>query len=822
MAFWNRKRLRPRYVERVTLERPQPWTSYLRSRRGIWQLVVLASLAAALLVIVQGPRPPLPYQKGVPVTHPILARVDFEYVDRDVTREVRELRALFQVPGKYDVDAKQVVALREKLTQLIDEAAKAPTLQQLPETSRTAWGLTPETFDLLKKAIGDQASNLASVQDAVTKATAALADPQNLPIVSEEDYRRAAVRISQIQDLRGKLPAGLPPGTVPVLEEPTATITALATAGTVAIPLRSVITQTQTDSIQARIERLIEPALRPIFGEKGAAALAGALAQQIGPTLVYSQVETENARADVRKTVEPVPILRKASTTLVEAGKEITDADLKILEQEQEARLAKLGWFRTLLAWIGAAVVLVVLLALLAAYTGRFQPRVARSFPRTLMLAVLCLLVVGASKAVAQAKGPMELYALLVVVAGMIVAVTYTELFAMALGAAIVVLVAIATRADLNWAVTAAVGSTVAILSLGEINNRSKLVKVGALAGLAFLLTQSALAFWHLDYGGTELQQILKTVLLPSFLYFGVGLAAGILMLAILPFIERLFGIVTNISLLELCNVNQPALKRLALEAPGTYTHSLLIGTLAEAAAEAIGANGLLARVGGYFHDIGKATKPQYFIENMEEGPGPHASLTPDKSRDIILAHVKDGMDIADRLALPHVIKQFIAEHHGNMMMEFFYREAARRAQGLAGPPPSEAEYRYAGPKPHSLETAIVMLADAAEGATRSLSEHSAEKLQATVHEMVMKRLLDGQLDRSGLTLNDLHKIEGTLTKTLLSVYHGRVSYPPQTDAGGTAGGGAAEGEPGAGGDPSSNAGSARTGGPQTPAAGPG
>jgi len=822
MTFWNRKRLRPRYIDRLTLESPPPWTSYLRSRRGIWQLVVLASLALGLLVIVQLPHPPLPYQKGVPVSHPILARVDFEYVDREVTRDVRELTALQGVPGKYDVDARQVAAMREKLSQFVGVIAKAESFQQIPQAAREAWGLTQDTFDLARKAIGDQASNLAGVQEAVAKATAALADPRALPIVREEDYQRAAARVSQIRDLRSKLPAGLPSDTVPVLDEPVATITALATDGEVAIPLRSVITLTQTDSIQARIERLIEPALTPIFGGKGVSALAAAMAPQVGPTLVYDQAKTENARADVRKAVEPVPILRKANTTLVDAGNKITDADLEVLEQEQEARLAQLGWFRTLLAWIGAAVVLLILLALLAAYTGRSQPRVARSFPRTLMLAVLCLLVVGASKAIAQAKGPMELYALLVTVAGMMVAVAYTETFAMALGAAMVVLVAIATRADLNWAITAAVGSTVAILALGEINNRSKLVKVGALAGLAFLLTQSALAFWQLDYGGTELKQILKTVLLPSFLYFGVGLAAGILMLAILPFIERLFGIVTNISLLELCNVNQPALKRLALEAPGTYTHSLLIGTLAEVAAGAIGANGLVARVGGYFHDIGKVTKPHYFIENLEEGPGPHASLPPAKSCDIIMAHVKDGMDIADRLALPHVIKQFIAEHHGTMLMEFFYRDAERRAQAGSGPPPVEAEYRYPGPKPHSLETAIVMLADAAEGATRSLTEHTADKLQATVHEMVMKRLLDGQLDRSGLTLNDLHKIEETLTKTLLSVYHGRVSYPPQAEAGGTAEGGEPSRQPGAGGDPAAKAGGARASGSQTPAAGPG
>jgi hypothetical protein len=785
MPLWNHRRLRPRHVERAA-EAETSWTAYLRSRHGLRQLAVLAALVAGMLLMVQAPHPPLPYQKGVPVTHPILARVDFDYVDREVTREVRELVSLVRVPDQYDPDPRQVTALKESMSQLVAEIAKAESLQQVPEALCTAWKLTAGMFDLVKKAIGPGASNLAAVQEAAAKAMTALADPRNLPIVSEEDYRRTTSRLERIRDLRSRLPASLPPETVPDLEEPI-TLTALVTDGQASIPLRSVIAVTQTDSIQARIEPFIEPALGPIFGAKGLTALAAAMAPRIGPTLIYDAPKTGNARVDVTKGVAQVRILRKANTTLVEAGKEITDADLKILEQEQEARLAQMGWFRTTLAWLGAAVMLVVLVLLLAAYTARFQPSAARSFPRTLMLALLCFMVVGASKAVAQARGQPELYTLLLAVAGMVVAVAYTETFALVFTATTIVLVAMATQANLDWVVTAAVGTSVAVLLLGDINNRSKLVKVGALAGLAFFLAQSSLAFWRPDYGGGEWGSILKVILWPSLLYFCVGLAAGIVMLAILPFIERVFGIVTNISLLELCNVNQPALKRLALEAPGSYTHSLLIGTLAEAAAEAIGANGLLARVGAYFHDIGKATKPHYFIENVQDLPGPHAALTPDKSRTIIMAHVKDGLEMAERLSLPHVIRQFIAEHHGTMLMEYFYRDAQRRAQESGTERPTEADYRYPGPKPHSLETAIVMLADAAEGATRSLTDHSAEKVEATVHEMVMRRLLDGQLDRSGLTLSELHKVEETLTKTLLSVYHGRLSYPPEAEAGGTA-----------------------------------
>jgi putative nucleotidyltransferase with HDIG domain len=448
---------------------------------------------------------------------------------------------------------------------------------------------------------------------------------------------------------------------------------------------------------------------------------------------------------------------------------------MKLLELEHQARRSALGWGNLLLAWLGAAVIVAVLVVLLALDTLRLQPDVSRSFPRSLMLALLVLVVVAGSKLVSQMRGPDELCALLLVVAAMVITIAYSQVFALALAWSMIFLVAIATRADVDWVMTVAVGTSVAVLAIGEINNRSVLLRVGGLSGLAFFVARASLAFWRLDYADTA---GVLAVLASAGLYFCVGLAAGVALLALLPYIERAFGIVTNISLLELCDVNQPALRRLALEAPGTYTHSLLIGSLAEAAAEAIGANGLLARVGAYFHDIGKAAKPHFFVENWQEGENFHADLSPDTSSQVIMNHVKDGLEMAHRVNLPPIIRQFIAEHHGTTPMKFFYREAVRLAAEAGQPAPAESEFRYGGPKPRSPETAIVMLADAVEGATRSLADRSAAKIGQTVHEIIMNRLLDGQLDRSGLTLTDLHTMEETLTKTLLSVYHGRVPYP--------------------------------------------
>jgi hypothetical protein len=665
------------------------------------------------------------------------------------------------------------VALKDSLVSLTTAAAKAAALEQVPEAAGKEWGITPEMFAALKAALGEKGENLPAVHETLTKAMNTLAEPTNLPIVSEEGYQRS-VRLRAVKELRDQLPAGLSPEVAPVLEEPQAVIIVLTPQGDLTVPIQDVLTAVQIEPIRARLARLLEPSLKPAFGEPGVAALVAAMAPRIGPTLIYDSIQTDNRREAAKEQVKPVSVQRKANTTLVDAGKKITDADLKLLEQEQAARLADLGWARRLLAWVGAIVVLGLLVTLLATSAIQLQPNVAKSFPRSLILAALCVLVLGAAKAVAQGRGPPEFYTFLLATAGMTVAVAYTRTFALALIWTLIFMVAIATQADLDWAITAAAGTSVAILSLDAINNRTKLLEVGALAGAAFFAARAGLALWRTDYTDGDM---FATILGPAMAYFAVGLLAGVVMLAILPFIERAFGIVTNISLLELCDVNQPALRRLALEAPGTYTHSLLIGTLAEAAAERIGARGLLARVGAYFHDIGKALKPRSFGENRPPGEAAR-DAPPITNHEIIINHVKDGLDMADRLGLPPVIKQFIAEHHGTCLTEYFYREAVRQAAQAKRDPPPESNYRYPGPKPRSRETAIVMLADAAEGLTRSLADRSPPKVGAAVHDIIMKRLLDGQLDASGLTLTDLHAVEETLTKTLLSVYHARTVYP--------------------------------------------
>ena len=259
-------------------------------------------------------------------------------------------------------------------------------------------------------------------------------------------------------------------------------------------------------------------------------------------------------------------------------------------------------------------------------------------------------------------------------------------------------------------------------------------------------------------------------------------MAAAFVLSGILPFIERIFRIATSLSLLEWRDPTRPLLQLLAREAPGTYNHSLVVGTLAEGACERIGANGLLAQVGALYHDIGKIQKPDYFVENQEGQVSRHDNLAPTMSLLIILGHVKDGVEMAKEYKLPRVLFQFIEEHHGTTVVRYFHHMAnekqPRIASGKHDREVPEAEFRYNGPKPRSRESAVLMLCDGVEGAIRAVHEPTPSRIESVLHQVVTNRLNDGQFDDCDITLKELRQVEDSLVKSLCAIYHGRVAYP--------------------------------------------
>jgi hypothetical protein len=258
---------------------------------------------------------------------------------------------------------------------------------------------------------------------------------------------------------------------------------------------------------------------------------------------------------------------------------------------------------------------------------------------------------------------------------------------------------------------------------------------------------------------------------------FGGGVLVAVLVSFLLPLLESAFNILTDVRLLELSNLDNRLLRRLAVEAPGSYNHSVIVGTLAEAAAEAIGANALFCRVAAYYHDVGKLLKPSYFIENQREGDNRHDRLSPHMSALVIASHVKEGYELAKRYGLPQEVLDIIPQHHGTRKINFFYQKALKAESGAPGDV-QESDFRYPGPKPQSKEAAIFMLSDSIEAAARTLEDPSPARFKGLIRKIVSDVVLDDQLDQSDLTFSDLEKAETAFLRTLSSIYHHRIDYP--------------------------------------------
>ncbi|MBI5359045.1 MAG: HDIG domain-containing protein [Planctomycetes bacterium] len=325
-------------------------------------------------------------------------------------------------------------------------------------------------------------------------------------------------------------------------------------------------------------------------------------------------------------------------------------------------------------------------------------------------------------------------------------------------------------------------GCILAVNGSVKIRNRLKLLNVGIVSGIMTFISIYAL---HLIFNGWEALDLRthdgRAIFSTAGWAFANGTITGFVATGLLPLLEGIFEISTDLRLLEVSDLNQPLLKKLSMEAPGTYHHSLTVANLAESAAEEIGANALLARTGAYYHDIGKLNRPEYFAENEFQKVGKHGRLSPSMSALIIKAHVKDGIELAEYFRLPKVIIKFIPEHHGTNMLEYFHKEAMTAAKDDAENQVSEDTFRYSGPKPSSKETAIVHLADSVEAGARALAEPNPANIAVLVKEIIMKKLSDGQLDECNLTLKDLAIVQSAFIRVLTGVYHSRVKSPPST-----------------------------------------
>jgi len=344
-------------------------------------------------------------------------------------------------------------------------------------------------------------------------------------------------------------------------------------------------------------------------------------------------------------------------------------------------------------------------------------------------------------------------------------------------------------RTAFVYLVTGLICGFVAVFVTLQVRRRSRLIRAGFFVGLATWLL--ALTFGHIyvlwDMFPTVDWQTLGS---QSIAAVGSGILTAMIVSGALPIIETVFGLTTDISWLEAADLNHPLLRRLTIEAPGTYHHSLVVANLAESAAEMIGANPTMCRVCAYFHDIGKLVKPEYFTENMRAGRNPHDDLAPTMSALIIIAHVKEGVDLALKHKLNQRIIDVIQEHHGTSLVGYFYKRALQQQEDARQggkimnireediPEVREESFRYGGPRPQSREAGIISLADAVESASRCLEKVTPNRLEQLIHDIIEKRIIDGQLDECDLTMREVNAIAENFAYTLTNMLHSRIAYP--------------------------------------------
>ncbi|MEW6572499.1 MAG: HDIG domain-containing metalloprotein [Bacillota bacterium] len=625
------------------------------------------------------------------------------------------------------------------------------------ELRREAASKVPKIYDIDPKVLE---SIKWDISDTIGTVIAVSNDPDK-----DEESKEAA--------LREALPFSLQDGTIKaLLQTPESKLRQLNRE------LVRIVEQLMADGVRQedleQARKTVSERINMLPLEPAEKALAQALNKHtLRPNKFYNAARTEMLQKEAADAVEPIEITIRTGEKIIGEGEVVT--------AEHIAKLHAVGLYRTsppFGALLGVALVVVLLVGTLFYYIYQ-QHRDVYLEPAYLYLIALVivsvLLVAKIILAINVRQGP-EIssqlgYAIPVATAGMLLAILLDSRIAVVAVVITAVLTGIMTGNELRFALAGFLTGITGVYSVSRLSRRGDLVR-------ASLYVSGAAIMASLAVGLTSETPFL--VLLPVSIGFGLinGLLSSILTNGALPVVEYLSGITSPIKLLELTNPGEPLLRRLLMEAPGTYHHSIIVGNLGEAAAEAIGADVLTVRTGAYYHDIGKLRRPYFFVENQMGHDNPHDKLAPTLSTLIVTNHVKDGVEVAREYKLPEKIIEIIEQHHGTGMVGFFYKKALETDQKDAV---SEKDFRYPGPKPQTREAAIVMLADAVEAAVRSMDQAMPGQVEGLVRRIIKDKLQDGQLEECALTFRDLNLIAGAFARVLSGIFHSRLEYPRET-----------------------------------------
>ncbi len=530
------------------------------------------------------------------------------------------------------------------------------------------------------------------------------------------------------------------------------------------------------DEARTMVRVIGQPMLRDL-GYSDYQLIVDMVQDLLHPNITLNRNETNTRREAAIEAVKPVFHKIKAGEMLLREGERVTAVQLlklRALEEEQRSQ-------RIALSSLGAALILICLLV--AAYLIHYD-QLAWSDPASIrnlifIAAVFCTFFIVAELTAALARPLAQntpfafkaksIYYLAPIAAAPMLACIFLGLeVALPMAAILAVAAAIIFQGSLAAFIYFFINGSLAAFWIRHCRERKVFLKASMQIGLLNVALVSALAIYSGRFSPNALMWEW------AFGFFG-GIGVGIVASGLVPLAEIVFGYTSDIKMLELANLDQPLMRQLMIEAPGTYHHSVIVGSLVEAAASEIGANPLLAKVCGYYHDIGKINKPDYFIENQSGGRNRHDRLAPSMSALILIAHIKDGIEMARRYKLGPVITDTIQQHHGTSLIRYFYEKAKQRKGESAL---NLADYRYPGPKPQTREAGLVMLADAVEAASRTLDNPTPSRIQGLVQKLINGIFSDGQLDNCELTLRDLHNIAKSFNTILNGIHHHRIEYP--------------------------------------------
>jgi cyclic-di-AMP phosphodiesterase PgpH len=508
----------------------------------------------------------------------------------------------------------------------------------------------------------------------------------------------------------------------------------------------------------------------------------------VRPNVMFNFLETDRRRRLAAEGVKPVTISIKKGEMIIRDGAKVLKYHLTIFEGIVESQKD----YNFLLAYCG----IFLFIGTIVYCTYLFATRNIKKFNLTnkdlLLLGVVALLFCFLTRFFIFISGSVTdtftvipdtsyKYAAPIVAGAMLVRIVLNSEVAVIYSIIVSLFTGIVIGGDIFFAIYIFIGSILGSHLVAQTKQRSTIVNAGLIVGFVNALLIFVIYLSRLNLLSTDVLSSIgsdfKTIAFNMLMGFAGGIISSVIVLGVTPLVEAAFGYITDIKLVELSNLEHPLLKEMIISAPGTYHHSIIVGTLAEAGSTAIGVNPLLARVSSYYHDIGKINKPNYYIENIRNERNPHDKLSPHMSGLIIISHVKEGVDMGKKYRLGTEIIDIIKQHHGTHMMNFFYQKA-KESEYAKEHPVNEKDFRYPGPKPQTREAGIVLLADNVEAASKVLVDPSPSRVEGMVQSIINRLFLDGQLDQCELTLKDLDAIGKSFTKVLNGIFHQRIDYP--------------------------------------------